>query len=170
MPYKDSVIAKLKNRQYAKKWYDTNKDSEEFKQKRSIKNRAQLTKRNIIAKASGTNMYQISTKSNIESSWRRFVREKWSSAKQHAKRDGRRFAVTIDELMALLTKHEHKCAVSRRPMIHRFRSPFSLSIDRIDSDGDYTIDNIQLVTQFVNLGKRKFSSSEIEVFFRRATK
>ncbi len=41
--------------------------------------------------------------------------------------------------------------------IYREENYMNLSIDRIDSSGDYTIDNVQLVCSCVNIMKREIS-------------
>lgn len=41
------------------------------------------------------------------------------------------------------------------------RDPCAISLDRIDSTGDYTCDNIQLVCRAINLAKNTYQNSEI---------
>jgi len=44
-------------------------------------------------------------------------------------------------------------------------SPFCASLDRTDPKKGYVIGNVKFVTQFVNLGKNKYSEKQIKEFF-----
>lgn len=57
------------------------------------------------------------------------------------------------------------CAITRLPMTYEYGQPHTISVDRIDSDKGYIIGNVQLICQFVNLGKNKFSQDQIKEFF-----
>lgn len=46
-------------------------------------------------------------------------------------------------------------------------NPLCASLDRIDPNKGYVKGNVQFVTQFVNLGKNKYSSKDIKQFFDR---
>ena len=55
----------------------------------------------------------------------------------------------LDNIMRFLVKDS-----LQKSMLHR-ENYHNISIDRIDSSGDYVIDNIQLVASCVNLMKKK---------------
>lgn len=41
------------------------------------------------------------------------------------------------------------------------RSPFAPSLDRIDPEGGYTKDNVQVVVWFYNCAKQRFTDDEV---------
>lgn len=83
-------------------------------------------------------------------------------AQQKAKTPERRiFTITVEDVVALWDKQNGRCAISGMPMAHEFKNLRSVSIDRIDSDLGYTLDNIQLVCQWVNYAKNRYSNAEI---------
>jgi hypothetical protein len=65
-----------------------------------------------------------------------------------------RFEITLDDVMDLWVKQSGKCAISGVCMTyHRgggSKNDFNVSIDRIDSNGHYTTNNIQLVAHRAN--------------------
>lgn len=74
-----------------------------------------------------------------------------------------RFEVTITSefLHSLWDTQGGLCALSRMPMLHEFHNPRSVSIDRIDGDLGYIPGNVQLVCQWVNLAKNRFTNKQI---------
>lgn len=70
--------------------------------------------------------------------------------------------ITINDLMGLWDKHHGCCAITKIPMEHRPNTLKTVSIDRIDSSKKYVIDNIQLVCQFINLGKFIHSNDDVK--------
>jgi hypothetical protein len=75
----------------------------------------------------------------------------------------REITITIDDLMLLFKKQNGNCAITGVKMTH---SPGlkAISVDRIDSNLDYTNNNIQLVCKAINLGKNTHSNSEMISF------
>ena len=66
--------------------------------------------------------------------------------------------ITIQEVHELWIKQDKKCALTRLPIDWiRRDNGVTCSIDRISSDGEYTIDNIQLVHKDINLMKNHFN-------------
>lgn len=59
----------------------------------------------------------------------------------------------ITDLRQLYSAQQGRCAITRRILSHVPVTPFSLSIDRIDSAKHYTKDNIHLVCLSVNIAK-----------------
>lgn len=76
----------------------------------------------------------------------------------------------IEDIKELWDKQQGKCAYTGIPMdlpITSRKIPRTLSkvsVDRIDPNLHYTKNNIQLVCQFVNLGKNKYSDEETKKF------
>jgi hypothetical protein len=53
------------------------------------------------------------------------------------------------------------CAATGMEMIHRIRSPYSASVDRIDNNKGYVRGNVRLVCHWANLARGRHS---VEVF------
>ena len=73
--------------------------------------------------------------------------------------------VTLEQLVDLWNKQEGKCAISGKEMSYqrnkRQHNMSNCSVDRIDSSGNYTIDNIQLVCWIVNRMKGENTTEEL---------
>lgn len=83
-----------------------------------------------------------------------------SRIKLHAKRRKIEYSLTIKELWDLYEKQKGKCALTGRdlyiPKSLKKESP-TASLDRINSDLGYTINNVQWVHKDVNFMKQNFS-------------
>jgi uncharacterized C2H2 Zn-finger protein len=70
--------------------------------------------------------------------------------------------VTLSQLLDLYNKQDGKCAISGIEMQlgdkrnGQHGNPYALSLDRIDSDKPYTIDNLQFLIDSVNTFKGQF--------------
>jgi hypothetical protein len=71
-----------------------------------------------------------------------------------AKRKGRDFEVSIEELWNQWLAQDGKCIYTGRQLVHGVDA----SIDRIDSSLGYTIDNIQWVHRDINRMKSDFNA------------
>ena len=70
--------------------------------------------------------------------------------------------ITIDDVMAMYEAQEGKCAITGVLMTHGIDETLSnASIDRIDPDGNYDIDNIRLVCTVVNVMRMRLSDEEL---------
>ncbi len=89
----------------------------------------------------------------------------FSRTKTRAKASGIPFNLKYEDLEVLFDKQEGRCALSGRPMTHLYstcpdlpktllRNPTNTSVDRIDSDGDYSVGNIQLTQCVCNMSKQ----------------
>jgi hypothetical protein len=54
------------------------------------------------------------------------------------------------------------CALSNLPMLHKFGSLETASIDRIDSSIGYELSNIQLVCKWANFAKNKYKDEDLK--------
>lgn len=79
----------------------------------------------------------------------------------------RKVEVTPDDLCGLWEQQNGRCALTGLEMSRAAYSPFSVSIDRIVSEGDYTAGNVQLVCMAINLAKNKFSQEQMVEFIAR---
>ena len=86
---------------------------------------------------------------------------------------------TSQDLKNVLKKQGYKCALTGEPLTcvvkrnigtkKRNRHPTNVSIDRIDSQKGYTIDNIQLVCLIVNIAKQDSTVTEYINWCRKVT-
>jgi|APCry1669188970_1035186.scaffolds.fasta_scaffold24152_1 CRISPR/Cas system Type II protein with McrA/HNH and RuvC-like nuclease domain len=67
---------------------------------------------------------------------------------------------TFDQCLELYHKQNGKCAISGRVLVGNAGHVDKISIDRIDSNLPYSIENIQLVTAQVNRGKMDFQNED----------
>jgi len=63
------------------------------------------------------------------------------------------FKLTSDDIFNLIEKQNNKCAYSNIELVWKYNHPHKASIDRIDSDKGYTIDNVHLVSHISNVAK-----------------
>lgn len=81
-----------------------------------------------------------------------------SNAATRATKKNLDFDLSLEFLFSLHTKQGGKCSISGCEMkiygrVCDYRDPFSLSLDRIDSNLGYTRDNVQLVCVWINRAK-----------------
>lgn len=68
--------------------------------------------------------------------------------------------ITIQDIWHLYLKQGKKCALSGVPIsFQKTKQGYSASIDRIDSNKEYDIDNVQLVHKDINLMKNRFDQT-----------
>jgi len=81
--------------------------------------------------------------------------------------------ITLEYLFDLWKAQRGICPYSKHKMLltpkmsEKRSSPFCASLDRINPLKGYVKGNVQFVTQFVNLGKNRFSDKEIKSFFEK---
>lgn len=111
-----------------------------------------------------TNAYWQSTPGRFMSDL--FHRTKKSAKKRIGGAErGLDFTLVRDDLTNLYESQEGLCAITGLPMEHKWSSLYSISIDRIDSDGDYILGNVQLVCKGVNYLKNTHLDLETREFF-----
>lgn len=82
----------------------------------------------------------------------------WFSRYFERKGRGRTGTITIEDVYNLWIQQDKKCALSGLPIgFYDDGENHTASIDRIDSNGEYTLDNIQLVHKDINIMKNKYS-------------
>lgn len=78
------------------------------------------------------------------------------------------FDLTLDGLKEMYDKQDGLCAITGFPMelvpAKRQMNPYCLSIDRIDSNGGYVSDNVQLVCTAANTMKGNLDYEELNKF------
>lgn len=78
----------------------------------------------------------------------------------NAKRGGREFSITLEDMYDQYEKQNKICALSGRPLKFTTHCVSAPSLDRIDSSKGYTKENIQWVHIDINFAKQSLSSSE----------
>ena len=73
-----------------------------------------------------------------------------SRLKNGAKQRGLKFEITIEDIQEKYEQQHYCCALTGIPVLFGMNA----SVDRIDSEKDYTKDNIQIVLNVVNIMKR----------------
>jgi len=82
----------------------------------------------------------------------------WGKIKRSAERRSKIFSITIEDAWNLFLKQDKKCALSQLPIeMGKGRKMGTASLDRINSNKGYTIDNIQWVHRNVNIIKHSCS-------------
>lgn len=98
----------------------------------------------------------------------RFWQEAVKKSKAGANARGLVFAISKDDALGMYLRQEGKCALSGVPLVFREkgsadrsrRSRFLPSLDRIDSHGNYTINNVQVVAAIINVMKNDLSTDD----------
>jgi hypothetical protein len=93
------------------------------------------------------------------------MKECFFNARSRAKRKGMEFNLSCDDLIVVWDRQNGKCAITgiEMQLIQASRkkaNPARVSVDRIDSNKGYTIDNIQMVCWVVNQMKGDRTEAE----------
>jgi hypothetical protein len=99
---------------------------------------------------------------NCHRGWHREIRISWFNRFKNSA-DSRKinFNITIDDVADLMIKQNYKCALTGRDI--KFpetgvMTNFDASIDRINSNKGYDLDNIQLTHKLINMIKNKYDN------------
>ena len=74
-----------------------------------------------------------------------------------AKLRTKEFSLTPDDLSVIWKKQEGRCAYTKLPLLATANQFNTLSLDRIDSNVGYVVDNIQLVCAAINKMKQEYT-------------
>lgn len=100
----------------------------------------------------------------------RFIAERVMGAKAGAPHRGIAFALDKDDVMGVFLDQNGLCALSGVRMTYDwYEAPTHASLDRIDSDGHYTLDNVQFVCRIVNMMKSDTPQAEFVKWCKRIT-
>lgn len=67
------------------------------------------------------------------------------------------FFLTIEEMDAIMEAQDHRCVYTGRKLDAKTRKNYTASLDRKDSDGSYTADNVQFTCIEANIAKWKLT-------------
>ena len=85
----------------------------------------------------------------------------YNQIKRHAEDNDRLFNISIKELWDLFVKQNRKCALTDKPITLEIKRTIqTASLDRIDSNGDYTIDNVQWLHKDINRLKNNYTQEQ----------
>jgi hypothetical protein len=82
--------------------------------------------------------------------------------RDNARKRKHKFSVTVKELWELFLKQDRKCALTKLPLCFNstnHKKDGTASLDRIDSNKEYTIDNVQWVHREINYMKQAYSQN-----------
>lgn len=96
----------------------------------------------------------------LESDVKLFAKDQWRKLKHGAKTRYIPFKISLRDFTELLSTKQH-CAISGRQVSFRLGDINKASLDRIDSNKAYTLDNVQIVTTIANMMKRDWLQEDI---------
>lgn len=86
---------------------------------------------------------------------------RWNSFKNNARSRNLTFDVTPEFAWNLYLKQDKKCALTGKPIdFKKIDRKHNISLDRIDSDKEYSEDNVQWTTVPINRFKNKYNQAE----------
>jgi hypothetical protein len=90
----------------------------------------------------------------------KLVKRQHNGAKQRAKRLGRPFTITVQDIIDLWQLQGGLCALSGLPMTQCTRDLYSFHIDQREPGAGYTRENVQLCCQAMNSLKMNASNED----------
>lgn len=104
---------------------------------------------------------------NVRNSFTGRIKDMHHNCKTRAKIKGFDFDIEIDDIINLYAEQNGRCAITNQEMDFKSSNrkkanPFRISIDRIDSNGGYTKNNIRLVCWSVNQMKGDKTEEEFK--------
>ncbi len=102
----------------------------------------------------------VSTKCGRCSAYKDITATVWNSILHNAKKREIFCDLQIESLWILWEKQQHKCALTGTELSFKHKCENKASLDRIDSSGGYTINNVQWIHKDVNKLKTDFEQSK----------
>lgn len=93
-----------------------------------------------------------------------WVKINFDTRRQQLKGGDTEFTLTPDDIIEIYERQEGLCALTGRELQwgpDTNRGPDTLSMDRIDSLGGYTKENVRLVTMWVNVARQRMTDDEL---------
>lgn len=79
----------------------------------------------------------------------------WNSVLTHAKNKNRPITLSIKEAWDIFEKQGGRCAITGLPLRWGYKGKQTASLDRIDSNNGYAVDNVQWIHKDINRGLKK---------------
>ena len=114
--------------------------------------------------------YSLTTTEKKRSNWRVRIYYLVKGAKRRAISNNLSFNITHEELLKAVFDNNYRCARSGAPLRlvcpvrHETNSPFSPSLDRVDSSLGYISGNVEIVAYMYNCCKNRFTDAEVRTF------
>lgn len=96
-----------------------------------------------------------------------YIRDRFNTLKQHAKRRGREFSLTLEDVELMLQAQKGRCAYTDAPMKMAKGAGLlddTMSFDRWDSSLGYTVGNVLLCTKKINVVKSNLTTEEFKKY------
>ena len=87
-----------------------------------------------------------------------------TKARQKKRTGDTQLGFNVYNLLEIWEVQGRRCAITNIPINIYPNNPFSISIDRIDSDNDYNIENIHLTAWVINSAKSDIKLKEFKIF------
>ena len=124
------------------------------------KREAQAKYRNTIKGKATQKKATKRHRASLEVDMDKFLQDAVVRANRRANDKGIECTITKDELRQVFIESNGVCALSNMPISTIHHDRYKASIDRIDSDKGYTMDNIQIVASCVNMAKSDMKLNE----------
>src|SRR5437764_545457 len=85
----------------------------------------------------------------------------FSGWEDRATRDEIEFAMTIEDVERIWVEQNGKCAVTGRPLTLTTNDPCRVSLDRVDSNAGYRLENVRLVCTSVNYARHTMTDDDL---------
>lgn len=131
----------------------------EYSQKYFASNREQINAKNRSRKKE---IFELNPENFFKKIIQRLKR-RHVTCRQSAQKKYELFDLDVKYLLGLWSAQGGLCALTKKELAHKFHTPFTVSVDRIDSQKGYIKENVQLVCQSANYAKSHFSN---EVFLK----
>ena len=82
--------------------------------------------------------------------------------RSRCKREGKDYDLSTEKVYDILVKQQFLCAISNLPLSHQTSTLMSCSIDRLDPEKGYLLNNIQITSYAINIMKNRL---KLEEFF-----
>lgn len=114
--------------------------------------------------------YRDYSRKRLMSSKESYFKSVLNSTKNRCIKNGREFEITVEQMVDLFEKQNGKCALTGMDLIIKMDKKNrhdTVSIDRIDSDKGYTLDNVQLICYAINRFKSNMPDNMFMEFISR---
>ena len=94
-----------------------------------------------------------------------FLHDLIKISKYRAKDKNKEHSINDTDIMIIYNKQNGKCAITGTPLtfiVGQNKVPTNMSLDRINSEIGYTVDNTQIVCYIVNIMKNKMSIDDLK--------